>query len=200
MGSVVNRLIIAPQKLDFDRSNPNYGVRLWLTQKQHEDEDAMNTKFNIIEIPKCLAVAVHLDIARQDIAQEMDRAIKEIFMALAQQQRSPIGPLFAHHHSLSDTRFDMEVGFPIAAVITESGRVRTIELDSITAAQTTHKGPYEGLYAAWSEFGNAVRASCARSGSAAPSTLFREIYRLGPDALEDSAEWETDLVIPLPAS
>ena len=151
-----------------------------------------------VELSQSLAAAVHLDIPREEIAPHIDRAIREVLECLSANEIEPSGPLFAHHRSVSDSRFDIEVGFPIANDVCTSGRVGTITLPAMKAVSTTYKGPYEGLYQAWSEFGAAARSGGYQlKGTEQGEASFREIYRIGPEAGADSTRWETDLFLPI---
>jgi|SRR5665648_307721 len=146
---------------------------------------------------KIIAV-IHLTIPREAMQDEMKPAIDEIIAALSGQGNPPIGPMFAHHLVLSSTRFDFEVGFPVASPITEVGRVRNGELPSVTIARTIYHGLYEGLFSAWDEFGNVLGATriLEELGLQRGETLW-EVYLSGPEISEDPSAWLTELCLPL---
>jgi effector-binding domain-containing protein len=59
-------------------------------------------------------------------------------------------------------------------------------------AQTTYKGPYERLGAAWAEFNDWIAVSGHR-----PAPDFYETYPVGPESSGNSADWRTELRRPL---
>ena len=158
----------------------------------------------MIEAPKILktkskiAACIHLKIPRKAIQDEMKPAIDELISVLSDQGNPPIGPMFAHHLTQSSTHFDFEVGFPVVSPISAVGRCDNSELPAATIAQTTYQGPYEGLYAAWEEFGKMLENNeiIQKEGLKRGETLW-EVYVLGPETNEDPATWRTDLCLPL---
>ncbi len=144
------------------------------------------------------AAVIRVQVPRSEIESAMDSAIGELLTTLEEQGQAPAGPMFAHHLSLSDTRFDFEVGFPIDSPIEPAGRVVNGALPAATAARTTHRGPYEELYEAWRAFGEVLEreALLDRAGLERGDTLW-EVYAVGPETTPDSTKWCTELYLPL---
>jgi effector-binding domain-containing protein len=139
------------------------------------------------------AAVIHLDIPRAEMRHVMGPAIGELMAAIAAQGGAPAGPVFAHHLTTSSERFDFEVGVPVAAPIAATGRVKPGRLPATKVARTVYHGPYEGLYAAWAEFGSWLAAQ----GHEPASGDLWEIYAAGPESSPDPATWRTELNKPL---
>ncbi len=135
---------------------------------------------------------IHLTIPRNEITQVMGPAIGEVMSALAMQGVAPAGPVFSHHFRMDPDVFDFEVGVPVAAPITESGRVKAGELPAATVARAVYHGPYEGLGSAWGEF----TAWIAEAGHTSAGNLW-ESYASGPESGNDPGQWRTELNRPL---
>lgn len=152
----------------------------------------------MIETPQIVTAAaqaaavIRIRIARAQIARVMEPGIEELMSTLAAQGIAPAGPLFAHHLNTSDEDFDFELGVPATTPVTASGRVRPGELPGGKVARTVYRGAYEGLYAAWDEFGGWIRAQGLRGG---PDLWER--YLSGPETSPDPADWRTELNLPL---
>lgn len=104
----------------------------------------------------------------------------------------PIGPVFTYHFRVDPARFDFEVGVPVRATVTPTGRVRPGELPATRVARTIYAGPYEGLGAAWGEFGAWLASAGHR-----PAGPVWERYVAGPETSSDPAQWRTELNRPL---
>jgi len=139
-----------------------------------------------------IGAVIHLQIPREKIQEVMDPAIHEVLAAVAAQGQKPTGPLYSYHLKTSSTDFDFEVGVPVSTPITPTGRVKMSTLPAARVARTIYRGPYDGLFGAWSEFGEWMK----REGHKGTGRLW-ERYVLAPDMQPDPAKWETELNIPL---
>jgi effector-binding domain-containing protein len=138
------------------------------------------------------AAVIRLTIPRADIQRVMGPAIGEVMGAIAAQGVAPAGPVFSHHFRMDPDVFDFEVGVPVTGPVADTGRVRVSELPAATVARTVYQGPYEGLGAAWGEFGKWI----ASEGHEAAADLW-ECYVAGPESSPDPATWRTELNRPL---
>jgi effector-binding domain-containing protein len=138
---------------------------------------------------------IHLTVPRSQIQQVMGPAIGEVMAAVAAQGIKPAGPVFTHHLRMPSDVFDFEVGVPVATPVVAVGRVRPGTLPAATVARAVYRGPYEGLGAAWGEFGAWLKAA----GHQPAATLW-ESYAVGPEAGGDPSAWRTELNRPLLAA
>jgi len=148
----------------------------------------------MIEVPQIVqseeqpTAVIHLTASLAGIEQVMDPAIREVLSALAGQGASPAGPCLSFHLRRPTDTFDFEVGFPVSKVITPVGRVRMSKLPTGRVASTVYRGAYEGLGAAWGEFGAWIESEGLEAGD-----VFWESYATGPESRADPNEWRTRL-------
>jgi effector-binding domain-containing protein len=146
----------------------------------------------IIESTAQITAIIRLTISREEIQNVMGPGIGEVMAAVAAQGIAPSGPVFSHHLRMDPAIFDFEVGVPVSKAVSPAGRVQPGQLPATTVARTVYHGPYEGLGAAWGEFG----AWMAAHGHTAAPDLW-ECYVAGPESSADPATWRTELNRPL---
>jgi effector-binding domain-containing protein len=139
-----------------------------------------------------LTAVIRLTIPRREIQAVMGPAIGEVIAAVTAQGVGPAGPVFSYHFRMDPEMFDLEVGVPVRAAVTATGRVRPGQLPAAKVARTMYHGAYEGLGAAWQEFKSWI---AAQGHQAAPSIW--ECYVTGPESSPDPAKWRTELNQPL---
>jgi effector-binding domain-containing protein len=139
-----------------------------------------------------LTAIIRLTIPRSEIRRVMGPAIREVMSALAAQGVAPAGPVFSHHFRMDPDTFDFEVGVPVAKPVSPVGRVKPGQLPATTVARTVYHGDYEGLGAAWGEFGAWIEANARK-----PGPNLWEYYVAGPESNPDPASWRTELNRPL---
>ena len=135
---------------------------------------------------------IRLTIPRAEIQSVMGPAIAEVMGAIAAQGMAPAGPVFSHHFGMNPDTFDFEVGVPVTGLVSETGRVKASQLPATTVARTVYRGPYEGLGAAWGEFGKWVTSEGHK-----PAANLWECYVAGPESNPDPLTWRTELNRPL---
>ncbi len=146
------------------------------------------------------AAVIHLAIPRDEMQQEMPRAIDELLSVISAQKMVPAGPLFAHHLKLSEERFDFEAGFPVRSPIAEKGRVKPGALPEADVARSVYEGEYEGLFAAWEEFGARLESELGtqmKKRGLRPGETIWEHYLIGPETEPNPTKWRTELNQPL---
>jgi effector-binding domain-containing protein len=119
-------------------------------------------------------------------------SVGELMAALAAQGVRPIDAVFAHHLTMSPDFFDFELGVKVSAPVKATGRVKPGELPAAKVARSVYSGPYEGLPAAWGEFGRWIKANGHE-----PAANLWELYSVGPQSTPDPAGWRTELNRPL---
>ncbi|UUZ52292.1 GyrI-like domain-containing protein [Massilia sp. H-1] len=147
---------------------------------------------HIARAEPCQAAVIHVTVPRSQIQQVMGPAINEVIAAVSAQGIGPLGPVFAHHLTLSAETFDFEVGVPVSGPVTPSGRVKAGQLQGGRVARTVFQGNYDQLHAAWGQFGEWIRAQQVRT---APDLW--EVYAKGPESDPNPASWRTELNQPL---
>ena len=138
------------------------------------------------------AAIIRLTIPRKEIRSVMGPGIAEVLAAVAAQGMAPAGPIFSHHLRMDLASFDFELGVPVPAPVSPTGRVTAGQLRAATVARTVYHGPYEGLGPAWGEF----EAWIVAEGHTPAPDLW-ECYVAGPASNPDPATWRTELNRPL---
>lgn len=138
------------------------------------------------------AAVIHVTVPRAQIQEAMGLGYQELMETLAAQGVTPTGPWFTHHHFMDPDIFDFDIGVPVAAPFTPSGRVQPGELPSARVARAVYRGSYEGLPDAWGEFDTWIDAQNLET---CPDLW--EIYQAGPESGDDPAAWRTELYRPL---
>jgi effector-binding domain-containing protein len=138
------------------------------------------------------AAVIRLTIPRAEIRKVMGPGIAELLAAVSAQGIAPAGPVFSHHFRMDPDTFDFEVGVPVTAPVSATGRVKAGELPAATVARTVYHGDYEGLGAAWGEFIGWITAE-----GHTPAPNLWECYVTGPESSPDPAAWRTELNRPL---
>jgi effector-binding domain-containing protein len=140
------------------------------------------------------AAVLRLAVPRAEMRQAMGDGIAELMATLAAQGVAPAGAMYAHHFRMDPDVFDFAIGIPVATPIVPAGRVTMGELPAARVARAIYRGSYEGLGAAWGEFGAWIAA-----GGHAPAPGLWERYLRGPESSTDPMQWETELNRPLVA-
>ncbi len=135
---------------------------------------------------------IRVTIPRDQIQEAMGPGYEELMAAIAGQGIGPAGPWYTHHLCMDPEVFDFEIGAPVTAPVTPTGRVQPGELPAVTAARTVYHGVFDGLPDAWGEFETWIAAQ----GHAERPDLW-EVYAVGPETSDDPADWRTELYRPL---
>jgi effector-binding domain-containing protein len=135
---------------------------------------------------------IRLNIPRSEIQSVMGPGIQELMAVVKAQGVGPTGPWFSHHFAMHPDTFDFEIGVPVSAPVTSSGRVRPGNLPAAKVARTVLHGNYDGVGAGWGEFLGWVAGQ-----GLAPAPDLWEVYVKGPESDPDPASWRTELNQPL---
>jgi effector-binding domain-containing protein len=146
----------------------------------------------IVETNAEEAAVIRLRIPRSEMMKQFGPALAELLAELHAQGIEPVGGAFAHHLKMSPDMFDFELGIKVTAPVRDNGRVRRGGLPATKVARTVYSGPYEGLPAAWGEFGAWMQSK----GLKTADDLW-ELYSVGPQSSPDPATWRTELNKPL---
>ena len=172
------------------RSGMEHGMRAGFDRLEQQVLDADGPR--IMEMPSQHAAAIHVTVSRAEIQKVMGPTLQELHSAVAAQGLTPTGPWFTHHLKMTPDTFDFEVCVPVAAPITENGRVVSRTFPTRRAARLVYRGGYEGLSTAW---GGLMQWIDAQGEKPAPD-LF-ECYAAGPETGAPSSAWRTELTRPL---
>lgn len=145
-----------------------------------------------------LAVVRRTDYPMAQLPALMDGVFSHLPQALAQQGVQISGPALSQHARMPSDTCDLEVGFPVTQLLTESFvlpngfEVVPGTLPAAPVAMTSHVGPYEELGRAWGAFIERLHADGLQ-----PDVPFWEIYVTAPEPGADPANLRTDLATSL---
>ena len=144
-------------------------------------------------------LSLELRIPCDAIARHMDAGIQEVLAHLAAHAAAPAGQLTCRHFMRPTTEFHFRLGFPLSAdaSVPSTDRLEVCALPACWLAPAVHRGPYEGLPAAWGHLHAALPGLLAGAPERVPTGLFRESYLTDPATSPDPATWETLLEIEL---
>src|SRR5258705_6257737 len=108
-------------------------------------EVVMIDKPHIVKTEAELTAAIGLPIPRAEIQSVMGPAIAEVMAAIAAQGIAPAGPVFSHHLRMDPDTFDFEVGVPVMAPVSATGRVKASQLPAVTVARAVYHRSYVRL-------------------------------------------------------
>lgn len=126
-----------------------------------------------------------------------DTTFPELIGWLGENGVMPAGPPFIRYHVIDmAAELEIEFGWPVAAPVSGSGRVRPGVLPAGRYVTLLHVGPYDGLVAA----NGALQDWAAQQGIALEHSPDGrrwhgrvEHYRTDPAAEPDPARWETEV-------
>ncbi len=152
----------------------------------------MLSKPEITRIPRQPAAVIRLTIPRSEIRSVMGPGLRELHEVVEGQGIQITGPRYTHHFSQDPSRFDFEIGVPLAAPVLPTGRVQAGEISASRVLRTVYTGPYEKLGWAWGEFDRLAE----EAGHATAGDLW-EVYVSGPESGGDPEAYCTELYRPL---
>jgi effector-binding domain-containing protein len=126
-----------------------------------------------------------------------DTGFPELFGWLAEHGITPAGPPFIRYHVIDmAAELEIELGVPVDAPVSGSGRVRPGVLPAGRYVTLRATGPYDGLVAAngalqdWARE-QGIALECSEDGYRWQGRV--EHYLTDPAAEPDPARWETDV-------
>jgi effector-binding domain-containing protein len=142
---------------------------------------------------------IPVTVTMDGLSAAVDSGLPELFGWLASQGIAPAGPPFISYLVIDMAgKMQIELGVPVAAPVTASGRVQPGSLPEGKYLVLRHTGPYHGLIAS-----NAALQQWARehqiefdTWDTADGSAWRsraEHYLTNPAAEPDPAKWETDV-------
>jgi effector-binding domain-containing protein len=147
---------------------------------------------HITQTVKQHTAVIRFKIPRSEIRAMMGPGRAELMDTVGAQGVTPTGPWFSHHFRMDPETFDFEIGVPVPAPISPSGRVQPGELRATRVARTIYRGSYDGLGDGWGEFMAWIEAE-----GLTPDDDLWERYVSGPESGPDPATWATELDRPL---
>lgn len=159
-----------------------------------ERNEAMPVDVAVKDLPATHALVMRKRITRDEIAATLGSMLPAVFAHAQQHGLALAGPPFARYPEIGMGSFVMEAGFAIAAPADgdPDAGIEALTIPGGEAAVTIHRGPYDGLPAAFA----AVEAWVRNEGRS-PSGPPMELYLTDPGEHPDPQTWETQIVLPV---
>jgi effector-binding domain-containing protein len=123
---------------------------------------------------------------------EIGQLLGQLFNEVAQGVGdTPVGVPVAIYTAWNETTCDILAGFSVPDGTTIEGLI-TFDMEGLTAAHTTHNGPYQNMMATW----NQLWADFSAAGMQAGGPPWEE-YVVGMQETSDPSQLVTDIYIPL---
>jgi len=143
--------------------------------------------------------AIPMAVTMDSISGAVDEAFPALFGWLAGDGIAPSGPPFIRYLVIDmASELEIELGVPVGAPVTGSGRVQPGTLPEGRYAVLRHTGPYDGLIASnaalqeWADE-NGIQFDTWETGKGTGWRCRAEHYLTDPSKEPDPAKWEVDV-------
>ncbi len=149
-------------------------------------------RFDIKDQQERHYVGIRKMVPVEKIAEMVDPLFEKVYAYVGQAGGQIEGGALAIYYGEPGAEFDMECAVPLASQLSGEGDIKPGTLSAGKIVVATHRGAYDGLKAAWSDF----EKSAYRDGVETGMPCWEE-YIVGPESEQDPAKWVTQLVCPV---
>jgi effector-binding domain-containing protein len=130
-------------------------------------------------------------LSATEIAPWLGKAFEEVASYLGRKGAGPAGMPFARYHATSESRFEVEAGFPASTPTAGEGDVEPSDLPGGLAAVTVHTGAYDTIGPTY----EALRRWVREHGGEPVGDAW-EVYLTDPETQPDPGATRTEVVQP----
>jgi effector-binding domain-containing protein len=150
-------------------------------------------EIRLVEEPAHITAVVRTAVRMDAITAFFDHVFGDVVEVVQEQGLRIVGPPFARYLGPPADTVDLEAGFPVNREPVPARDVVPGTLPGCTAYQVLHRGPYDGLAAAYGELARTVE----QDPDATPTGEMWEYYLTDPGTEPDPGNWLTRIVQPL---
>ncbi len=158
------------------------------------DDEQKPYEIKIEQVKPQPAMTIQFSAAPDELAKKYGEAFGAIFGYVMSNGGQPAGPPFGRYHRMTDGKFDIEAGLPVAKPLDNKGNIKASQLPGGMVATTLHVGPYEKLGGA-----HAALQSWARKNGKKVTGGVWESYLTDPGQEPDPNKYQTKLFLPIAA-
>lgn len=156
-----------------------------------QPDDSPELSVQLRSLPPRTVAAVHGEVARDEVLDWYDAAMKELDAAVPATERTgPPGGRYANE-LFTEGSGPVTVFHPVRKVH-ESGRVRALDLPAVELAVAVHAGPHDDIDVTYGRLGAWVTAHAM-----AVNGPVHETYPTGPRESRDPDLWRTEIGWPI---
>lgn len=135
----------------------------------------MSYNCQILEQEDQPVLSIRTRSAVKDLPSALGRAYGAIAQYLEELGESPSGAPFAGYYNMDMQNLDLEIGFPVASVLTGRGEIQSGQIPGGKVATAIYTGPYNAIEPAY----NALTAFMQKNGHKATGVAY-EFYLNDP--------------------
>jgi effector-binding domain-containing protein len=169
-------------------------IALATVSRADGDDEKKPYEIKIEQVKPQPAMTIRFRAAPEALAEKYGEAFGAIFGYVMTNGGQLAGPPFGRYHSMTDGKFDIEAGLPVAKALAEKGDIKASSLPGGTVATTVHVGPYEKL----GEAHEALQSWARKNGKKATGGVW-EYYLTDPGQEPDKNKYQTKLFLPIEA-
>jgi AraC family transcriptional regulator len=162
--------------------------------------DADETRIVELTPQPTIAVRVQRPMTELDLGELFDFHLPNIADGIANRGGEPAGAPYGRYHEFGPEQVDVEIGIPVSMPLAglrpmaecQAGELGASELPGGNAAVTVHRGPYDGLSAAYDRLHGWIHENGHEEGQGP-----WESYIDDPSEVPDPSQLRTEVVWPL---
>lgn len=137
-------------------------------------------------------MSIKFEAAPDKLGETYGEVFGELFTYVMSNGGQMAGRPFGRYHEMTEEKFDVEAGVPMAKVLPAKGRIKPSQLPGGAVATTIHVGAYEELGAAH----DALQTWAGEHGKEAAGGPWEE-YLTDPSSEPDPTKYKTQVFLPI---
>ena len=148
------------------------------------------TDYTLVECPPQQTAVVRARVKLAELPSFFARSLPRVLEAIEAQDVTPGGEPFAYYRGVPNGRVEVEAGFPVAGVFTQTSDVWPAQLPGGRVVTGVHVGRYERVGDTY-----AAMLAWAAARGLRPTGDMWEVYLTDPEREPDPQRWRTGLFL-----